>query len=136
MKTVSRNFHISNYIEPDITVNSKGFNIQIQHCELKLQSHWSQLQFLVRQALGGFTQIYVVCLVYSVVPPVGIDNNTEEDKRRITDQLKTPEIRENPESEKITKLHTNPLFVKNIIGEKKRILTTVLYNDTHNSIIY
>ena len=67
---------------------------------------------------------------------VGIDNNVNEEKRRnhisIKDPinyLKTPS-REKPQS------RTHLLFVREITGEKKRNITTALYNGTHNSIIY
>jgi len=43
--------------------------------------------------------------------PIGIDNNAEVKKERITDQLKTPELREKLKSGKTTKPHTNPLFI-------------------------
>ena len=45
-------------------------------------------------------------------------------------------LREKLISGKITEPHTNPLFVREITGEKKRILTATLYNSTHNNIIY
>ena len=38
---------------------------------------------------------------------------------------------EKPKLEKITESHTNPLVVREITGEKKRILTAALYIGTH-----
>ena len=46
---------------------------------------------------------------------------TQKKKREnITDQLKTLEISEKLKSGKITEPHTNSLFVREIIGEKKK----------------
>ena len=70
---------------------------------------------------------------------VGIDNNTDEEKRqKNTDQAQTPETPEitlKNQIGKITKPHTNTLLFWEITWEKKRILTVALYNSTHNKLI-
>ena len=54
----------------------------------------------------------------ALIPVVGIDNNVKEEKRRNTDQLKLPELREKFKSGKIMEPHTNPLSVKEITGRR------------------
>jgi len=64
---------------------------------------------------------------------VATANNAEEEKRRNHKSIR--DTRNYVKSGKITESQTKSLFIREIIGEKKRILTAALYNDTHNSII-
>ena len=63
----------------------------------------------------------------------GIDNISDEEKVKITNQNKernTRNLRGKPKSGKITESHTNPLFHREITGKMKDNLTAALYNST------
>ena len=72
----------------------------------------------------------------TLIPVVGIKNNAEEEMKQKQINQRHQKLREKPKSGKITESHTNPLFVREIRGEKKRILTTAIYNGTNNGINY
>ena len=57
-------------------------------------------------------------------------------KNRLIKDTKNYVENPNRETEKTTEPHTNSLFIREITWEKKRNLTSALYNVTHNSIIY
>ena len=65
-------------------------------------------------------------------------NTTQKKKKRQKSQInqRHQKLREKLKSEKITEPHKNPPLLREISEEKKRILTTTLYNDTYNSISF
>jgi len=63
-----------------------------------------------------------------------LGSTTAQKKKRQINQ-RHQKLREKIKSGKTTEPDTNPPFIKKITGEKKRILTVALYNDTHNSMI-